>query len=128
MSLPSIHLEAHLGTLAKRYAIGIAGTIVYGRIRGKGIPTPPSSSPFNDPQGQREWHDYLSKHKTQIIENVSDIALENEAFLFDTTGEICGKYIKRNLWHPERDYLSPGSEEGQVFDTPWGKIGFLICK
>jgi predicted amidohydrolase len=126
MSLPSDHLEAALGEMSKQHKIGIAGTIVHGRIRGDGIPTPPSVSPFSS-GGPVEWHAYLEKNKEAILENVDHIALENEAFLFDTAGEVCGRYVKRNLWHPERDYLSPGEEKGQVFDTPWGKIGFLIC-
>lgn len=128
LSLPSIHLESYLCDLAKKYSIGIGGTIVHGRVQGEGIPQIPSSSPFTSESSMKEWHDYLSKHTTAILENVSHIALENEAFLIDTQGEVCGRYVKRNLWHPERDYLSPGSEKGQVFDTPWGKIGFLICK
>jgi predicted amidohydrolase len=28
----------------------------------------------------------------------------------------------------DRDYLNPGTEHYPVFDTPWGKAGFLICE
>jgi predicted amidohydrolase len=27
-----------------------------------------------------------------------------------------------------REYLNPGQEHYPIFDTPWGKAGFLICK
>lgn len=26
-----------------------------------------------------------------------------------------------------REYLAPGEQPGEVFDTKWGKAGFLIC-
>jgi predicted amidohydrolase len=33
----------------------------------------------------------------------------------------------RGDWTDRRDYLNPGQEHYPVFDTPWGKAGFLIC-
>lgn len=66
---------------------------------------------------------------------------------------VRGRYVKRNLWHPgphisstcivsrradvvvvfvrnnplERNYLHPGTTHCEVFETPWGKAGMLIC-
>jgi hypothetical protein len=41
------------------------------------------------------------------------LALENNAYLLAAgTGEVLGSYTKKNLWHPERDVLTPD------LDTP----------
>ena len=51
----------------------------------------------------------------------------NSAFLISNTGEICGRYRKCQLTQGE--YLAgivPG-DDFPVFDTPFGKIGILIC-
>lgn len=81
------------------------------------------------------------------MSDTSHLTLLNEAFFFDSEGKRRGKYVKKNLWHPERyvlktlsasvhkahdrdcrEYLAPGNDHYPVFDTPWGKAGFLICK
>lgn len=40
-----------------------------------------------------------------------------------------GKYQKKNLWGPiERDHLTSSTHDPhEVFDTPLGKVGLLIC-
>jgi predicted amidohydrolase len=57
-------------------------------------------------------------------------------FLAAGTGDICGAYQKKNLWHPERAHLtSSGHTPHRAFDTPLmqadGKTpvraGLLIC-
>ncbi|KAI8937026.1 hypothetical protein NX059_006247 [Plenodomus lindquistii] len=54
--------------------------------------------------------------------------LINVAYFIDQEGEVRGKYVKKNLWGPERDHLTgSGRENHEVFDTPIGKIGMLIC-
>ncbi|OJJ06091.1 hypothetical protein ASPVEDRAFT_45508 [Aspergillus versicolor CBS 583.65] len=54
--------------------------------------------------------------------------LYNTAYFISNTGEILGQYRKKNIWHPERAYLtSSTSEPHEVFDTPIGKVGLLIC-
>lgn len=56
------------------------------------------------------------------------IGLENVSYFIDNKGEICGKYVKKNLWGPERNHLSSsGRDVHPVFDTPLGKVGILIC-
>lgn len=55
--------------------------------------------------------------------------LENVAYFIDNKGEIVGRYIKKNLWGPtERSHLASSTrEDHQVFDTPLGKVGILVC-
>ncbi|MHC4673648.1 MAG: carbon-nitrogen hydrolase family protein [Planctomycetota bacterium] len=49
----------------------------------------------------------------------------NAAVLIDTKGKLIGKYRKQHLGH-EAVRNSAGSSN-PVFDTPWGKIGIMIC-
>ncbi|GLA64115.1 hypothetical protein AtubIFM54640_005283 [Aspergillus tubingensis] len=54
--------------------------------------------------------------------------LYNTAYFISNDGTILGHYRKKNIWHPERPYLtSSGSDPHEVFDTPIGKVGLLIC-
>ncbi|CEN60598.1 hypothetical protein ASPCAL03034 [Aspergillus calidoustus] len=54
--------------------------------------------------------------------------LYNTAYFISSDGSILGRYRKKNIWHPERAYLtSSTSEPHEVFDTPVGKVGLLIC-
>ncbi|RYP50872.1 hypothetical protein DL768_003707 [Monosporascus sp. mg162] len=62
-----------------------------------------------------------------ILEAQGD-ALQNIAYFISSTGEICGRYQKKNLWHPERRHLvSSAHEPHRAFDTPLGRVGLLIC-
>ena len=57
------------------------------------------------------------------------------AYLFGAgTGEVCGSYTKKNLWHTERQHLITDTKPHLAFDTSLkygdGKIvrvGLLIC-
>lgn len=53
----------------------------------------------------------------------------NVAYFIDTKGEILGKYVKKNLWGDvERLHLTSSTKDlHPVFDTPFGKVGMLIC-
>ncbi|KAJ5020605.1 carbon-nitrogen hydrolase [Bipolaris maydis] len=54
--------------------------------------------------------------------------LLNVCYFIDHQGNIAGKYIKKNLWGPEREHLTgSGRDLHEVFDTPVGKVGLLIC-
>ncbi|GAA6053313.1 hypothetical protein JCM3770_006680, partial [Rhodotorula araucariae] len=53
--------------------------------------------------------------------------LENVATYIDCNGNILHRYKKRNLWWPEKEYLCEGTEDHQVFDTRFGRVGMLIC-
>ncbi|KAG4429084.1 hypothetical protein IFR05_015431, partial [Cadophora sp. M221] len=61
----------------------------------------------------------IEKHGTSLL---------NIAYFISDTGEILGRYQKKNLWHPERPHLTSSTHEPHVaFDTPLGKVGLLIC-
>ncbi|KAL4782811.1 carbon-nitrogen hydrolase [Aspergillus varians] len=69
----------------------------------------------------------VEKHSTPDGDADSYV-LYNTAYFISSTGEILGRYRKKNIWHPEREYLtSSASEPHEVFDTPVGKVGLLIC-
>ncbi|EDU51245.1 carbon-nitrogen family protein [Pyrenophora tritici-repentis] len=54
--------------------------------------------------------------------------LLNVCYFIDHEGNIAGKYVKKNLWGPEREHLTgSGRDIHDVFDTPIGKVGLLIC-
>ena len=92
-----------------------------------------------------DWKTYLEKYQAlakecninivpgTIVElhdaGTEDERLLNVAYFIDNTGEIAGRYVKKNLWGPiERDHLTSSSmDEHPVFDTPVGKIGMLVC-
>lgn len=86
-----------------------------------------------------EWATYLEKYRElakrlgicivpgTIIETQGD-SLQNVAYFISSTGEISGRYQKKNLWHPERRHLvSSAHEPHRAFDTPLGRVGLLIC-
>lgn len=92
----------------------------------------------------RQWEIYLKKYQNlakeckicivpgTIVERRDGAEKEdqllNVAYFIDHTGEIIGKYIKKNLWGPEREHLtSSGRDVHEVFDTPLGRVGMLIC-
>lgn len=60
-----------------------------------------------------------------LVESEGD-TLYNAAILFDPAGKIVGKARKHFLWHFDSNWFAPGSEFG-VWETPWGKMGMLIC-
>ncbi|KAK5020070.1 hypothetical protein LTR60_000863, partial [Cryomyces antarcticus] len=54
--------------------------------------------------------------------------LLNIAYFISCTGSILGEYIKANLWHPERAFLSATPKlPHPVITTPIGKVGLLVC-
>ncbi|OAA63821.1 Nitrilase/cyanide hydratase and apolipoprotein N-acyltransferase [Cordyceps fumosorosea ARSEF 2679] len=62
-------------------------------------------------------------------------ALANVAYFLGPDGAVCGRYQKRNLWHPEKPLLRAPSGDGDgatphhiAFDTPLGvRAGMLVC-
>lgn len=55
--------------------------------------------------------------------------LLNVAYFIGDDGEILGKYVKKNLWGSvERLHLTSSAHDPHpVFDTPFGKVGMLVC-
>ncbi|ORY31263.1 carbon-nitrogen hydrolase [Naematelia encephala] len=143
LTYPSRHLQAYLASLASHHGICIVGSIVHGHLTSSASASAiPKTSPFShlplDPltassalgnkitAAQLEWAKFLESHPISS-EDAAAPELKNTAVFIDSKGQLCGQYVKRNLWHPEREYLTPGEEEHAVFDTPYGKVGFLIC-
>lgn len=91
------------------------------------------------------WETYLNKYRDLAREcNINIVPgtilelhdqgkeekrLLNVAYFITNTGEIAGKYVKKNLWGSiERLHLTSSSDDPHpVFDTPLGKVGMLIC-
>lgn len=104
------------------------------------VPTDPK---FNEACSQ--WQTYLQKYQDLAKEcNINVVPgtiielhdagtprerLLNVAYFISNTGEILGKYVKKNLWGSiERDHLTSSTHAPhEVFDTPLGKVGLLIC-
>ncbi|THH16688.1 hypothetical protein EW146_g3991 [Bondarzewia mesenterica] len=59
--------------------------------------------------------------------SLNDEHLFNTARYIDKHGEVLGEYRKKNLWHPEKEYLQSATEDHQVFQTEKFKAGLLIC-
>ena len=94
-----------------------------------------------------DWQTYLEKYRDlakelsicivpgTILETHPDPEksekpiLLNAAYFISNDGSILHRYLKRNLWHPERPYLSPSPLHARhtAFDTPIGRVGLLIC-
>ncbi|KAJ5837094.1 Carbon-nitrogen hydrolase [Penicillium robsamsonii] len=55
------------------------------------------------------------------------IIFYNTAFFISNDGTVLGSYNKKNIWYPERPYLTSGSEPHTAIDTPIGRVGMLIC-
>ena len=56
--------------------------------------------------------------------------LLNATYFLSSDGSILHRYVKKNLWHPERPHLSspdPISTPHTAFSTPIGRVGLLIC-
>lgn len=103
----------------------------------------PQDPKFKEACGQ--WEVYLNKYcelakecniniVPGTIVELHDAGTENErllnvAYFITNTGDIAGKYVKKNLWGPiERDHLSSSTRDPHpVIDTPLGKVGLLIC-
>lgn len=52
--------------------------------------------------------------------------LHNSVVVFDSLGEWIGQTHKSNLWHFDYKWFTPG-RESFVFDTPFGRIGVMVC-
>ena len=93
----------------------------------------------------KQWQTYLSRYQTlaaecqlsvvpgtiveaHVNEETGEEILVNVAYFISPSGKILGRYQKKNLWHPERPYLTSSSHEPhEVIDSPLGKVGLLIC-
>jgi hypothetical protein len=65
------------------------------------LPAVPEVNPFSEGGDSKQWSEYIQQVQSEM-QDTSHLTLLNEAFFFDSTGERRGKYVKKNLWHPER--------------------------
>ncbi|KNG80722.1 hydrolase, carbon-nitrogen family protein [Aspergillus nomiae NRRL 13137] len=69
-----------------------------------------------------------SSTSTTTSTDSTDPILYNTAYFISNDGSILASYRKKNIWHPERPYLTSSASDPHVaFDTPIGKVGLLIC-
>jgi predicted amidohydrolase len=78
-----------------------------------------------------QWETYLQKYRDlakecgicivpgTIVESHKGAEKEedkllNVAYFIDHTGEIVGKYVKKNLWGPEREHLTGSGRDGML--------------
>ena len=89
--------------------------------------------------------DLAIDHSSEIIQRIIDIAERhhvylvagsfiqrnsgryyNTSILINPAGKVILEYKKNYLWHPEKRYLTPGTD-ANVVKTPIGVIGIAIC-
>ena len=52
----------------------------------------------------------------------------NSQVLFDPKGDIVAHHRKKNLWTPgDSSWATKGEKQDQVVDSPYGKLGLMIC-
>ncbi|GAA5840036.1 hypothetical protein JCM3766R1_000647 [Sporobolomyces carnicolor] len=79
---------------------------------------------------ERQVDPVTGREVKQVVDGEERMRLNNVAYYIDNRGQVLGRYIKRNLWWPEMDYLTAGTQEEEqqkVFETRFGKTSFLIC-
>ncbi len=114
----------YLCSLAKETGVALCGSVLTGEVPDFLPPVP--GSPFTQAEAQREWSDWIKTYNALKPAGFRPV-VKNTAFFIDDTG-IVARYDKRNLWHPERAYVTPGDTFCAAFDTKWGRAGMMICK
>lgn len=77
----------------------------------------------------RAWLDAASRHDVHIVAGINErtnSGLFNSAVVLGPQGHL-GTYRKVHLWNQEHRFFAPGNLGFPVFDTPFGRIGVLIC-
>jgi agmatine deiminase len=86
-------------------------------------------------ESTKMFSELAKKHNLVIIaplfEKTSDGKFFNSAAVINSNGEILGTYRKAHIPHDpyfyEKDYFEAGDSEYKVYDTPFARIGVLIC-
>ncbi|QIM15309.1 hydrolase [Leucobacter insecticola] len=79
------------------------------------------------------WQAILGEHTSAVIgfcehggEDPSGVLIYNSAVIL-TPGSAPTIYRKLHLWDTEKSIFTPGSDVPPVVDTPFGKLGTVIC-
>jgi predicted amidohydrolase len=77
------------------------------------------------------FSELAKKHKIYLcigLAEKADKQFYNSQVLFDPKGNIIGHHRKQNRWPPgDGMWVSKGEKLLQVIDTPFGKLGMMIC-
>jgi predicted amidohydrolase len=87
------------------------------------------AEPVPDGETVAEWAELARSHGAYICGGVAErdgAALYNTAALVSPEGFV-GRYRKLHLYETERLIFEPGDEDLEVFQTPAGRIGLMIC-
>lgn len=113
-----VYLQAYQD-LAKELGI----CLVPGTIVERHVSSPELSGSASPQSGSNSDSD--SDSSSQAVK-----VLYNTTYFISPEGTILASYRKKNIWHPERPYLTSSgvTDDPHVgFDTPIGKVGLLIC-
>lgn len=76
-----------------------------------------------------DWERLAKQHGIWIVGGICEregTLLYNSAIMVSPEGYM-GVYRKTHLWGDENLYFEPGNKGFPVFDTPFGRVGILIC-
>ncbi|MFI2211226.1 nitrilase-related carbon-nitrogen hydrolase [Streptomyces sp. NPDC020141] len=79
----------------------------------------------------REWEALAAELRLVVVGGFAELApdgrVHNSAVLVDETG-LRGSYRKAHLWNGEKTWgFTPGDRPPPVLDTPYGRIGMMVC-
>lgn len=77
----------------------------------------------------KDWERLAKKHDIWIVGGIceqEEARLYNSAIIVGPNG-FEGVYRKVHLWGDEGLYFEPGNKGFPVFDTPFGRVGIIIC-
>ncbi|MGX4692007.1 nitrilase family protein [Streptomyces sp. JNUCC 63] len=79
----------------------------------------------------REWEELAARLRLVIVGGFAELGADgrayNSAVLVDETGSRAS-YRKAHLWDGEKTWgFTPGDVRPPVVDTPYGRIGMLVC-
>ncbi|WP_088653211.1 nitrilase-related carbon-nitrogen hydrolase [Geofilum rhodophaeum] len=77
-------------------------------------------------QALQEWARSSGSWVVTGFNERSGDVLYNSAVLLSPSG-VEGLYRKLHLFLNEQDFFTPGNLGLPVFDTPWGRLGMLVC-
>lgn len=75
------------------------------------------------------WADVCREHGVYVVAGLPEAAagrFYNSSVLVGPEGHL-GTYRKAHLWNEENVYFEPGDTGFPVFDTPFGRLGMIIC-